>query len=175
MVRRIDDLGRIVIPKEVRRTLRINNGDPLELYIDGSGNIVFKKYSLLGEINKLMHCICDAFYKVLNIPTIICNNDQVICSSGISKKECIGRRVNTFSVNKVQFSERFVTIFSDNEHIKPVEGLEKEAIFIIALKVQDKNIGYVIALKNATTTGMPFEYLEITTKLVSELLCNFLM
>ena len=71
MVRKIDDLGRIVIPKEVRRTLRINKGDPLELFVDTNGNIVFKKYSLIGELSKLIKSLCETLYKTINLPTVI--------------------------------------------------------------------------------------------------------
>ena len=53
IVRRIDDLGRVVIPKEIRRTLRIKEGTPLEIFTDREGEIILKKYSPIGELNIL--------------------------------------------------------------------------------------------------------------------------
>ena len=53
IVRRIDDLGRVVIPKEIRRTLRIREGDPLEIFTDRDGEVIFKKYSPMGEMGAL--------------------------------------------------------------------------------------------------------------------------
>ena len=53
IVRRIDDLGRVVIPKEIRRTMRIREGDPLEIFTNSEGEVIFKKYSPVGDISEL--------------------------------------------------------------------------------------------------------------------------
>ena len=63
IVRRIDDLGRVVIPKEIRRTMRIREGDPLEIYTDTDGQVIFKKYSPMGELSEFAAQICDALHK----------------------------------------------------------------------------------------------------------------
>ena len=63
IVRRIDDLGRVVIPKEIRRTMRIREGDPLEIYTDTDGQVIFKKYSPMGELSEFAVQICDALHK----------------------------------------------------------------------------------------------------------------
>ena len=62
IVRRIDDLGRVVIPKEIRRTMRIREGDPLEIYTDTDGQVIFKKYSPMGELSEFAAQICDALH-----------------------------------------------------------------------------------------------------------------
>ena len=62
IVRRIDDLGRVVIPKEIRRTMRIREGDPLEIYTDKDGEVIFKKYSPMGELAEFAAQICDALH-----------------------------------------------------------------------------------------------------------------
>jgi len=82
IVRRIDDLGRIVIPKEIRRTMRIREGDPLEIYTSPDGEVIFKKYSPVGEISCTASQYADVLSKVGGCPAVICDRDHVIAVSG---------------------------------------------------------------------------------------------
>ena len=94
IVRRIDDLGRIVIPKEIRRTLRIKEGDPLEIYTDREGEVIFKKYSPIGELQSFAAEYADALQKTSSVPIFICDRDEVIAVSGASKKEYLDRKIS---------------------------------------------------------------------------------
>ena len=87
IVRRIDDLGRVVIPKEIRRTMRIREGDPLEIYTDREGEVIFKKYSPIGELSSFASQYADTLYKSCGMAVIIGDRDVVIASAGVSKKE----------------------------------------------------------------------------------------
>ncbi len=87
IVRRIDDLGRVVIPKEIRRTMRIREGDPLEIYTDREGEVIFKKYSPIGELSTFAAKYAETLYKTCNLSVIISDRDAVIASAGVSKKE----------------------------------------------------------------------------------------
>ena len=87
IVRRIDDLGRVVIPKEIRRTMRIREGDPLEIYTDREGEVIFKKYSPIGELSSFATQYADTLHKVCSLSVVICDRDAVIACSGVSKKE----------------------------------------------------------------------------------------
>ena len=87
IVRRIDDLGRVVIPKEIRRTMRIREGDPLEIYTDREGEVIFKKYSPIGELTSFAAQYADTLHKTCSMAVVICDRDAVIASSGLSKKE----------------------------------------------------------------------------------------
>ena len=78
IVRRIDDLGRVVIPKEIRRTMRIREGDPLEIYTDREGEVIFKKYSPMGELSEFAAQICDALHKTTGGIAAVCDRDAVI-------------------------------------------------------------------------------------------------
>ena len=71
IVRRIDDLGRVVIPKEIRRTLRIREGDPLEIYTDSNGEVIFKKYSPVGELSAFAAQYAEVLSRVSGLPTLI--------------------------------------------------------------------------------------------------------
>ncbi len=87
IVRRIDDLGRVVIPKEIRRTMRIREGDPLEIYTDREGEVIFKKYSPIGELSSFAAQYAETLYKTCNMAVIISDRDAVIACAGVSKKE----------------------------------------------------------------------------------------
>ena len=87
IVRRIDDLGRVVIPKEIRRTMRIREGDPLEIYTDREVEVIFKKYSPIGELASFAAQYAETLHKTCNMSVIISDRDAVIASAGVSKKE----------------------------------------------------------------------------------------
>ena len=87
IVRRIDDLGRIVIPKEIRRTMRIREGDPLEIYTSPEGEVIFKKYSPVGELNTFCSQYADALGKTCGMNIVITDRDTVTALSGVPKKE----------------------------------------------------------------------------------------
>ena len=94
IVRRIDDLGRVVIPKEIRRTMRIREGDPLEIYTDREGEVIFKKYSPIGELNSFAAQYADTLSKTCDLAVVVCDRDAVITSSGVSRKEFADRHVS---------------------------------------------------------------------------------
>ena len=87
IVRRIDDLGRVVIPKEIRRTMRIREGDPLEIYTDREGEVIFKKYSPIGELASFAAQYVDTLNKICSMSVVVTDRDVVISSAGVSKKE----------------------------------------------------------------------------------------
>lgn len=94
IVRRIDDLGRVVIPKEIRRTMRIREGDPLEIYTDREGEVIFKKYSPIGELAVFAAQYADTLYKTCSMAIVICDRDAVIASAGVSKKEYNDKKIS---------------------------------------------------------------------------------
>jgi len=97
IVRRIDDLGRVVIPKEIRRTLRIREGDPLEIYTDREGEVILKKYSPINDLGEFAREYVETLYETLGTPAFVTDRDEVIAVSGIGKKEYINRRITSFT------------------------------------------------------------------------------
>ncbi|MBR6917629.1 MAG: AbrB/MazE/SpoVT family DNA-binding domain-containing protein [Clostridia bacterium] len=87
IVRRIDDLGRVVIPKEIRRTMRIREGDPLEIYTDREGEVIFKKYSPMGEMTEFAAQYAETLHKTCGLAVAICDRDSVIAVSGVPRRE----------------------------------------------------------------------------------------
>ncbi|HHX96022.1 MAG TPA: stage V sporulation protein T [Clostridia bacterium] len=93
IVRRIDDLGRVVIPKEIRRTLRIREGDPLEIFVDRDGEVILKKYSPIGELGTFAKEYADSLYEAIGHIACIADRDQIIAVSGAPKKEFLNKRI----------------------------------------------------------------------------------
>lgn len=85
IVRRIDELGRIVIPKEIRRTMRIRNGDPLEIFTDREGGILLRKYSPMGELNHLGEECCDSLFRATGRTAAVADRDGIIAAAGPEK------------------------------------------------------------------------------------------
>lgn len=94
IVRRIDDLGRVVIPKEIRRTFHIKEGDSLEIYTDKDGEVIFKKYSPMGELSEFAAQICDSLYKTTGATAAICDRDSVIAAAGSARRELMDKRIS---------------------------------------------------------------------------------
>lgn len=92
VVRRIDELGRIVIPKEIRRNLRIRDGESLEIYVDET-DIILKKFSIMRNIDEYARNMADALYSILKKNVVITDNDSVIaCSSNL--KDVINKSIS---------------------------------------------------------------------------------
>ena len=87
IVRRIDDLGRVVIPKEIRRTMRIREGDPLEIFTEKDGEVVFKKYSPVGELSPFAVQYADVLSRACNMTVLVCDRDHVIAAAGPNRKD----------------------------------------------------------------------------------------
>jgi len=94
IVRRIDDLGRVVIPKEIRRTMRIREGEPLEIYTDREGTIIFKKYSPVGEMTETASLLAETVSRVCACPVLISDRDAVIACAGLPRREVLEQKVS---------------------------------------------------------------------------------
>ena len=95
IVRRIDDLGRVVIPKEIRRTLRIREGDPLEIYTENDGEVIFKKYSPMGDLSEFASLLCESLHKTTGATVAVCDRDVVIAASGPNRRELMNRHISS--------------------------------------------------------------------------------
>ena len=125
IVRRIDDLGRVVIPKEIRRTMRIREGDPLEIYTDREGEVIFKKYSPIGELQTFAGEYADTLQKTSGMSIFICDRDEIIAVSGASKREYLDKKISeeldeiidsrALYINKMNREDKKITD-SDSEH-----------------------------------------------------------
>ena len=114
IVRRIDELGRVVIPKEIRRTLRIREGDPLEIYTDRDGEVILKKYSPIGEMSSFAKDYTESLFRSLGHIAVIVDRDQVVAASGLPRKELgdkpISRALETAIASRQTVSATFNSV-----------------------------------------------------------------
>ncbi len=123
IVRRIDDLGRVVIPKEIRRTLRIREGDPLEIFVDRDGEVILKKYSPISELSDFAKEYVDAVYDSLGHTVLICDRDNVIAIAGASKKEYMNKAISNLVEGVMDERQSF--LMTDTKEVSFVEGKEE--------------------------------------------------
>ena len=112
IVRRIDDLGRVVIPKEIRRTLRIREGDPLEIFVDREGEVILKKYFPIGELGDFAQEYADSLYESTGHIALISDRDAVVAVAGAAKKQWIDKSV-TEIIEKAMESRRTLVVGKD--------------------------------------------------------------
>ena len=124
IVRRIDDLGRVVIPKEIRRTLRIREGDPLEIFTDREGEVILKKYSPISDLGEFAQEYVSALYETLGTPAFISDRDEMIAVAGASKKDYVTRRITAFAEDFMKV--RTVTIEKLETSIELVPGQHEQ-------------------------------------------------
>ena len=155
IVRRIDDLGRIVIPKEIRRSFRIREGDPLEIFTDAQGEVIFKKYSPIGELSSFANQYAEVLHKSGGIPIAIMDNDHVIAASGISKREILERRV---SKNLEELMEnRQIHIATDKvPPMNAIEGFERKANVVYPI-VYGGDVSGAVAMIEGEDGALPSE------------------
>ncbi|MGI6575795.1 MAG: stage V sporulation protein T [bacterium] len=115
IVRRIDDLGRVVIPKEIRRTLRIREGDPLEIFVDREGEVILKKYSPIGELGDFAQEYADSLNDAIGHISLIADRDTIIAVAGAPKKEFMNKPIEAV-VEKVMEDRKAVIINNPKEH-----------------------------------------------------------
>ena len=128
IVRRIDDLGRVVIPKEIRRTLRIREGDPLEIFTDKDGEVILKKYSPIGELGDFATQYADSIHKTSGYITCIADRDTIIAVSGASKKEFLEKSLSSDLERVIEEKNTLVVKSSDDKSITILadEGSDKK-------------------------------------------------
>ena len=120
IVRRIDDLGRVVIPKEIRRTMRIREGDPLEIYTDADGEVIFKKYSPIGELGPYTQQYADVLSRTPGLPALLCDRDRIIAAAGLPKREAIDRPITPEL--EARMEARAPHTAGEGEPLLPFEG-----------------------------------------------------
>ncbi len=128
IVRRIDDLGRVVIPKEIRRTMRIREGDPLEIYTGAGGEVVFKKYSPVGELSEVSGEMAESVAAATRLGVVISDRDHTVSASGSRKNE-LGDRPLSMALSSLLELRQSYTAASGGEPLPLFDGGD---IFVLA-------------------------------------------
>jgi AbrB family transcriptional regulator, stage V sporulation protein T len=130
IVRRIDDLGRVVIPKEIRRTLRIREGDPLEIFVDRDGEVILKKYSPISELGDFAKEYAESLAEHSGHLVLISDRDVYIAVSGGSKKEYLNKPIGS-TIEKAM-NDRATILQEASEGVELIDGMEHSSSYVIA-------------------------------------------
>ncbi|WP_326511897.1 stage V sporulation protein T [Clostridium intestinale] len=148
IVRRIDDLGRVVIPKEIRRTLRIREGDPLEIFTDREGGVILKKYSPIGELTDFSKEYAESLQQSIGHIILIADKDAFISVSGSSKKEYVEKKISN-DLEKIM-EDRKPVLLGEGGKVIPLYNDEEEGKYnyqvISPIIAEGDAIGAVIIL-----------------------------
>ena len=173
VVRRIDDLGRVVIPKEIRRTLRIKEGDPLEIFTDREGQVILKKYSPIGELSEFASEYAETLNKTTGHIACITDKDTIIAVSGVSKKDWWEKGISTELERILEDKEKYISKENNDVAVPITENETNDKIYnaqVIYPIISDGDaVGSVILMSKDDKTKMT----EVEQK-VAQSAANFL-
>ncbi len=162
IVRRIDDLGRVVIPKEIRRVLRIREGDPLEIYTDHDGEVIFKKYSPVGELHSFASSYAETLNKSCGLSVVITDRDAVIASAGLPKREYLESKLSADADSLIEAR----ALYTWREGEKPLfinSQTSAHISVLVPILLDGDIIGSVATLTNGEVTPTETEIKLIQT------------
>lgn len=171
IVRRIDDLGRVVIPKEIRRTLRMKEGDPLQIYTD-KDELLFKKYSPLSSIEKFADCAAESVAEMTGKNCMIVDTDVVVYVSG-RNKEIVNKNLSV-SFEKILKERRDVLLSKDSgDNIVPVyqgEEVRAESRIIVPVIANGDLYGAVVvsSTENSAVSSTDYKMVKLLASFLSK-------
>ena len=146
IVRRVDDLGRIVIPKEIRRTLKIREGDPLEIYTEKDWGVIFRKYSPMGELQDFASQICESIGANTGHAAAVCDRDSIIALCGVPKRELMDKP-NSPELDKLMENRKNYRYMDGDTKLRASESSDKYHLGVAApILSQGDLIGAVVLL-----------------------------
>lgn len=151
IVRRIDDLGRVVIPKEIRRTLRIREGDPLEIYTDRGGEVILKKYSPIGELGVFAREYAESLSQTMECIACISDKDNIVAVAGGAKKDLKQKAISRELESLMESRQAKISNRKNDENIVPIiENMDDVGQFtgqvIVPIIAEGDPIGSVMML-----------------------------
>jgi AbrB family transcriptional regulator (stage V sporulation protein T) len=156
IVRRIDDLGRVVIPKEIRRTMRIREGDPLEIYTDRDGEVIFKKYSPMGEFSLFAAQLCETLHKTSGCASAVCDRDTVIAAAGPLRRDVTERRLSE-AVERICEDRQLYRWREGETKIPCVDGVDSCYAALVAPIVAGGDVAGAVVFLGAEGAQAPGE------------------
>ncbi|MGN6710842.1 stage V sporulation protein T [Anaerocolumna jejuensis] len=165
IVRRIDDLGRVVVPKEIRRTLRIREGDPLEIFTDREGEIILKKYSPIGELGQFAKQYADSLAQTTGHVIAISDKDQFVAAAGSMKRELLSKAITPELERAIEERESIIASKEDKNFIHIVADDDTEYTYQVIWPIISEGdaIGSVVVL----TKDPKVKFGDVENKLAS--------
>jgi len=152
IVRRIDDLGRVVIPKEIRRTLRIRQNEPLEIFTDRNGEVILKKYSPIGELGQFADEYVEALNQSLGHIAMIADKDAIIAVAGAPKKQLLNKQVGTELERAME--ERKLALFTEPCNLTVDENVLYNSAVIAPIVSEGDVVGAVVLATRESGAAM---------------------
>lgn len=167
IIRRIDELGRIVVPKEIRRNLRIKEGENLEIFVDSNENIVLKKHSLIKKMDDLAQNFTDAIYSFIKHNVIISDNNTILAASGTMKKEYLNKPISVELENKINRREEMIE--KHNKSISIIEDKQINATYAISpIIVNGDTVGTVMIFsEEKEVEDIDYKLVQIASKFLT--------
>lgn len=148
IVRRIDDLGRVVVPKEIRKILRIREGDPLEIYTSTAGEVILKKYSPVSELGHIAEGFAESAAAVLGLPVLVSDTDRFVAVSGLKQKDYVNRAIDEDLDDIIQKKSKYerpekivIPILANGDPIGSVTVLPPEGRVLSELEIKTAELG----------------------------------
>lgn len=174
VVRKLDNLGRLVIPKEIRRCMRIKEGSPIEFGLLPSGEIVLCKYSLVNQISDFAEDFCDILGEIFDCTVIIGDRDKVLTCYNISKKTMIGLRFSNEILDIIDAKNCYMANIQDSTTIIPIVENDKftylsELVYPIVIQGEVEGVIIMCSGKDSTTFGNDhMQVLKLVSKFLSK-------
>lgn len=169
IIRRIDELGRIVIPKEIRKSLRINEGENLEIYIEND-SIVLKRFSSIKSICDLAQQLTDVTYSYIKKNIFIADNNYIIASSGNLKKEILNKNISNELNNAVRRREKLIEKYKKDIHL--TESVELNTRYVINSIISNGDVVGIVVIVDDNITNEDFEISNIISDFIGRYIEN---
>jgi len=176
IIRKLDDLGRIVIPKEIRNSLFLKEGTPMEIMVNEDMYIVLKKCNLIETINEVSEKYCNVLYEILDNPVLITDDEKVVCCVGTSKKTYLDKPLSDEIINIIHKSNNYTASDEFKTTLLPIvrkEEIKFNSQIIIPIIVEGKSIGLIILLGyNNQPANSDVKLMQAISKLITIQLSN---
>lgn len=168
IVRRIDDLGRVVVPKEIRRTLRLREGDPIEIFTNREGEIILKKYSHVGEMGDFVKSYAEAVAQTLGHIVMISDMDQIVAVSGTSKKDWLSKPISREVESTIHNRETLVASKEEQKFVPISEEIaDVSSEVIVPIVSEGDTVGAVLILSKETKAKLGETETKVATAAAS--------
>ena len=169
IVRRIDDLGRIVVPKEIRRTIRIREGDPLEIFTGSDGEVILKKYSPINDLSEFALEYVESIFETYGTPTLLSDRDEIIAVAGISKKEYVGRRISAACEDLLNERKVISEKLENSLELVPGQYEQVKSYVVAPILLNGDLIGAIYLLsKDEVMTDIELKGAEVAAKFLAK-------
>ncbi|MDD3391924.1 MAG: stage V sporulation T C-terminal domain-containing protein [Bacilli bacterium] len=169
VVRRIDELGRIVIPKEIRKILRIKNNDNMDIYIDENNNIILKKFSIINNIADFAQLLADTLYSFLKANIIITDNSNIIAYAGENKKDYLSKEISPFIEKAINRRDNILEKYQKEYQIV-IDKKECGTYILMPIIASGDVVGMIITTSKEALTELDEKIIKIGAQFLGKYL-----